>query len=322
MSATIDGPPRRLRTLCLGEAVLDLICERPIDDLAQADAFVPRLGGAVANTAVIAARAGARVSLAGGAGDDAWGRWLRAKLEREGVDVSLFTLIPGAQTPLALVAVSPDGEATYKIYGEVLPTIVHAVGKTVQGAVEDSAALFISSNTLVGADERALTMQARQLALELDRPIVFDPNFRLHRWNSQADAAASANACVPGALLVRTNSSEAELMTGERDPERAALALVKAGARMVVVSLGPDGAILRGELRADVDGVPAGVLSKLGAGDVLTGVLSKLGAGDMLTGVLLAKLALSDFYPSVVAAALPDAVASAARACERWGALD
>ena len=46
-------------------------------------------------------------------------------------------------------------------------------------------------------------------------------------------------------------------MTGEDDPERAALALVKAGARMVVITLGAEGAILRGELRADVAGVPA-----------------------------------------------------------------
>ena len=32
--------------------------------------------------------------------------------------------------------------------------------------------------------------------------------------------------------------------------------------------------------------------------------------------------ALSGFYPSVVAAALGESVGAAARACERWGALD
>jgi fructokinase len=138
---------------------------------------------------------------------------------------------------------------------------------------------------------------------------VFDPNLRLHRWRSRADAAASANACVPGALLVRANEAEAALMTGEKDPERAATALLKAGARMVVITLGPDGAILRGEFRVDAPGVPARVISTLGAGDVLT-------------GTLLGRLATSDFYPPAVAAGLRDAVAAAARACERWGALE
>ena len=145
--------------------------------------------------------------------------------------------------------------------------------------------------------------------MELDRPVIFDPNLRLHRWRSSADAAASANACVPGALLVRCNQPEAELMTGEDDPERAAQALLKAGARLVVITLGADGAILRGELRADAPGVRARVVSTIGAGDVLT-------------GVLVARLALSGFYPPAVAAALREGVVQSARACERWGALD
>lgn len=304
-----DEPPRPTRTLCLGEALVDLVCERPIADFSQADAFVPRFGGAVANIAVIAARLGARVALAGGAGEDQWGRWLRARLSREGVDVSLFRLIPDVRTPLAMVAIDPAGEPAYEIYGEVSATLVHALGEGVEAAVRDSAALFIGSNTLVMADERQVTMRAREVALSLDRPVVFDPNLRLHRWRSRSDAAASANACVPGALLVRASRQEATLMTGEEDPERAALAMIKAGARMVVVGLGAEGAILRGELRADVDGIRVELLSTMGAGDVLT-------------GTLLARLALSDFYPSAVAAALPEAVAAAARACERWGAVD
>jgi fructokinase len=263
----------------------------------------------VANVAVAAARAGARVALAGGAGEDEWGVWLRERLEREGVETSLFELIPGTNTPLALVTVDEEAEATYRIYGEILPTVVHALGGCVEQAVRASAGLFFSSNTLLGMDEREVTMRARAAALELERPVIFDPNLRLHRWRSRADAAATANACVPGALLVRANQGEAALMTGEDDPERAARAVLKAGARMVVITLGSGGAILRGPFRADVPGVPVHAISTIGAGDVLT-------------GFLVAKLAISRFYPSVVAASLGEAVAQSARACERWGALE
>lgn len=296
-------------TLCLGEALVDLICPRPLADLGEADWLQRHFGGAVANVAVVAARCGAAVRLAGGAGDDAWGSWLRERLAGEGVDTSLFRLLEGWQTPIALVAIDDRGEATYSIYGETIATVVAALGGRVEDAVEDSAALFLSSNTLVGEEERAISMRAREVALASDRPLVFDPNLRLHRWRSRSEAAAAANACVPGALLVRANSSEAALMTGEEDPERAALALTKAGARMVVITLGSDGAILRGELRADVPGVPVPVVSTVGAGDVLT-------------GILLARLATSGFYPPAVPAALPEAVEQSARACGRWGALE
>jgi sugar/nucleoside kinase (ribokinase family) len=306
---TDDGSLSPTRTLCLGEALVDLICERPIGDISQADSFVPHFGGAVANVAVVAARHGAHVALAGGAGDDEWGRWLRDRLGREGVGLSLFELIPGTQTPLAIVAVSAAGEPSYRIYGETIATVVHALADRLEDAIRSSAALFMSSNTLVGSDEREVTMRARELALGLGREVVFDPNFRLHRWPSRAEAAASANACVPGAMLVRANADEAALMTGEDDPERAAVALLKAGARMVVITLGPDGAILRGELRLDVPGRPATVRSTIGAGDVLT-------------GILLARLATSGFYPAALAASLTEAVAQSALACERWGALE
>ena len=310
--STADGSPSPTRTLCLGEALVDLICEYPVSDLADAHAFVPHFGGAVANVAVVAARAGASVALAGGAGDDAWGRWLRDRLEHEGVGTSLFELIEGAQTPVATVAIDDHGEPSYAIYGDAIATAVHAFGDHVEQAVRESAALFLSSNTLLGAEERAVSMRARELALELERPVIFDPNLRLHRWRTNVDAAASANACVPGALLVRANLAEAELMTGEDDPERAALALVKAGARLVVITLGARGAILRGELRGIAPVAPVAPVD----------VSSTIGAGDAVTGVLLARLALAGFYPPAAAAALRDAVAAGAAACRRWGALE
>jgi fructokinase len=293
----------------LGEALVDLICERPLGELTEADAFVPHFGGAVANVAVSAAHRGAAVALAGGAGDDAWGRWLRDRLEDERVDLQWFELVPSAATPLAMVWIDGDGEPSYQIYGEGIATVVHALGKRLEDAVAEAAALCFSSNTLIGAEEREVTMRARERALDLGRPVIFDPNLRLHRWPSHADAAASANACVPGALLVRATLDEAAVMTGEHDAERAAKALLKAGARLVAITLGPEGAILRGEVRAEAQGIDVDVLSTVGAGDVFT-------------GVLLARLAQSGFYPSVAAVALREAVAESARACQRWGALD
>jgi sugar/nucleoside kinase (ribokinase family) len=298
-----------MTTLCLGEALVDLICRRPVDGLGDVDALVPAFGGAIANAAIVAARHGARMALAGGAGADDWGEWLRDRLEDEGVALEWFELVPGVPTPVALVTVDRAGEPSYQIHGDAIATVVHALNSRVNKAVEVSDALFFGSNTLVGQAEREVTMEARKLALQLERPVIFDANLRLDRWSSRADAAASANACVPGALLVRVNLAEAALMTGEDDPERAASAILKAGARLVVISLGGRGAILRGELDANAPGADVEVVSTVGAGDVLT-------------GVLLARLAATGFYPPAVAASLSQAVDEAGRACERWGALD
>jgi fructokinase len=300
-------------TLCLGEALVDMIGEAPAPSVSAVDRFEPHFGGATANVAVFAARAGAAVSLAGAAGEDRWGHWLRERLAAEHVDASYFPLVPGANTQLVFVSVDEHGEPTYELYGEPVEPLVDALQGRIDEAVDGAAGLFISSNTLAGAGERALTMRARERALNASpaRPVVFDCNLRLHRWSSRADAMASANACVPGAVLVHANRAEAELLTGEADPERAALALRKAGAEVVVITRGSDGVLLRGAGGLRIDAAAVG-----------TRVVSTVGAGDALTGTLLARLALSGFYPAAAAAALDEAMAAAATVCERWGSLD
>src|SRR5207245_655864 len=87
-----------VRTLCIGEALVDLVAEAP-------ERFVPHPGGAVANVAVAAARRGARVALAGAAGDDRWGRWLRERLAAERVELDWFVLDGAAPTTIAFVTV-------------------------------------------------------------------------------------------------------------------------------------------------------------------------------------------------------------------------
>jgi sugar/nucleoside kinase (ribokinase family) len=144
--------------------------------------------------------------------------------------------------------------------------------------------------------------------VETGRHVIFDANLRVHRWPSATAAGAAARECVPGALLVKCNLEEAYLMTGERDPDAAARTLLKIGARLALVTLGADGAILRGEVSLDAPAPRAAVVNAMGA-------------GDAVMAVLLARLAASGFYAPSVHAALPEAMLAGAQACERWGAL-
>lgn len=288
--------------------MIDLVCERPVQEPAQAVAFVPHPGGAAANAAVAAARLGARVALAGGAGADAWGAWFRDRLGHAGVETELFELVDGARTPVALVTTGPDAEPAHQVYGQDIPRVVVARRERLLAAVAGGDALLLSSDALVDEEERAVVLELRERALEHERPVVVDPSLRLSRWPSATRVAVATRELVAGALLVRCDRREAELLTGEREPAAAAEALLAGGAQHVVVSDGARGAILRGGgLRVDVAGAPARAVDTSGA-------------GDALTGTLLARLSLSGFYPPALAAALPEAVERAARVTERFGA--
>ena len=294
-----------MRTLLLGEALVDLICPRPAAGLGEAGAFVPHLGGSAATVAVTAARAGAKVALAGAAGDDPWGRWIRDRLEREGVGVEHFALVPGAATPVVFATVDAQGRPAYALHGDM---IEQASGDLL-AAVAAHDAFFLTSSTLADEAERDRTLAARDRALELDQPVIVDPDLRPHRWETPAFAASETRELVKGAFLVKASGEEARLLSGEDDPAAAADGLVAMGARHAVVTRGAGGAVLRGGgLRVDAPGRPAQTISTLGA-------------GDAFMGVVLAGLAATDFYGPAIAASLPDAVAAAARATERWGAL-
>jgi fructokinase len=104
--------------VCLGETIVDLVCEREVESLDEADSFRPHQGGALANVAVACRRAGAPAAMASGAGDDPWGRWLRDGLAAEGVGLSWFTLVPSAPTPIAIVTFERGGEPVFQVYGE------------------------------------------------------------------------------------------------------------------------------------------------------------------------------------------------------------
>jgi fructokinase len=298
-----------MSVLCLGETLVDLFCERPIADFAQADAFVPHSGGAPANAAVVASRCGARASLGSGVGDDAWGRWLHARLRAEGVGLDWFAGVPGLRTPLAFVVVNERAEPDFAIYGDDIEACLLSLEDRLEEAVMGHDAVLIGSNTLLGARERALTLRVREMALGAGKRLFFDPNVRGARWADSEEAAQLVRDVLRGAALLKVNRTEAELLTGIADPAAAAERLVERGAELVAVTLGPDGALLRGAAAADAPGVPAGAVDTTGAGDVVT-------------GVLVAALAIGGHVPEAAAAALPVAVETAARATEGWGAID
>jgi sugar/nucleoside kinase (ribokinase family) len=296
--------------LCLGEAIVDLVCERELDAIDEAEAFAPRFGGALANVAVAASRAGADAGLAGGVGNDEWGHWLRSRLEQEGVDLRWFSLVPGVRTPIAFVTFDRAREPSFQIYGEGIGA-VRAAADRIDEAIGAASAFVFGSNTLVGTPERELTLRARALALEGGVPVLFDPNIREHRWADPGSAVALCREVCAGVALVRANRAEAAAIAGlppSADPIDAAEALHALGARVAVVTVGPEGAVARGEAVGEVAGVPVEVVSPMGAGDAFMGALA---AGLDRLGWELER----------AVEALPEAAAAASRACETWGAI-
>ncbi len=76
------------------------------------------------------------------------------------------------------------------------------------------------------------------------------------------------------ASVVVGNLDEFEMATGLRDPDRAADAVLALGPDLVIVKLGPDGALARARHeRATAAAIAIDVVNGLGAGDAFGGAL-------------------------------------------------
>jgi fructokinase len=148
---------------------------------------------------------------------------------------------------------------------------------------------------------RAAVAAARELGVLVS----FDPNVRLHLWDDPAPLRRLCADVLPSCAVAKVSDDEAELCTGERDPERAAARLAELGVAIACVTLGRDGALVRrGE---DVLRVPAEDVE----------AVDTTGAGDGFVAGLLAAIARAGPPAAIPRADLERAVRVANRVAAR-----
>lgn len=312
MSASPPGPVGPSGPLvCLGEALVDLICAEPVADVVDARRFEVHFGGALSNVAVAASRAGADVALAGGAGADTWGRFLRERLEREGVGLAFQAELDGVPTPFAFATLDVEREPSFEIHGAGIDPAIASLAGREDDLVAHAGAICFGSNTTVAPDSLAVTRNVRDAAVAAGVPLIFDPNLRPGRWDDLDLARERCLEMARPARLLKCNLHEARWLTGRGRVTAADAAdeLLELGPELVVVTAGPEPLAARGLCAAEVTPPAVAMVSPLGSGDVFMGTLA---AGVLGCG----------WDPGAIPALLEAACAAAAEACERLGAFD
>jgi fructokinase len=295
--------------VCLGEALVDLICPDPVAEPADARRFTVHPGGALANVAVAVRRAGRSAALAGGCGDDEWGAYLRDALRREGVDLSMHTVTPGASTPFAFATLDEAHEPSFRIHGDGIDEAIATLAGREDEVVAGADAIVVGSNTLPGEGARAVTEAIAAAASRAGVPLLFDPNLRPNRWDDIEEARTLCLSLLERTTVLKCNLAEARWLTGG-DGGAAELAdeLTRRGPRLVVVTAGTRPAVARGVAEAEVSPPPVEVVSPLGA-------------GDCFMGTLAAGLAADGWRLDDVDGPMRDAARAGAEACGRLGAF-
>lgn len=255
----------------LGVDLYPLQTEVGLEDVTSFGKF---LGGTAANVTVATARYGHEVALVSRTGDDAFGRYLVAELERLGVDPRFVTPVPDLPTPITFCEIHPPDHfpITFYRYPKAPDMEVDAAGLDLD-AIAGAKILWLTVSGL--SDDPSRT--AHHAALDArgeDGLVILDLDYRPDFWDSP-DRAHDEIAEVLGSVdVVVGNETECEVAVGERDPETAAALILEAGPEMAVVKRGPDGVYARrGEDRVSVPALQIEILNGLGAGDAFGGAL-------------------------------------------------
>ena len=259
----MSGPPELLVVGSLNTDLVVHVASLPAPgETVAGGRFELNPGGKGANQAVAAARAGAAVALVGAVGADEFGARLVDDLAAEGVDTAGILTLPRAASGVAAIVVDERGEN--------------------QIAVASGANHGLTADDVAKAFER-LDLSGARCALfsfELEDEVVLaGAALAAARGMTLVVNPAPARALAPGLLELRPiltpNQGEAAQLTGNDDPEAAAVALVDSGAAAALVTGGARGAWVAAEGRVERIAAPAvEALDTTGAGDTFNGVLA------------------------------------------------
>ena len=276
-------------------------------------------GGSPANVAVALARLGVPARMLARIADDMLGRRIRAHLTVNGVQ--LDHAVPAAeQTSLAMVAVGPDGGASYDF----------RVAGTAdwQWSAEELAGALDGPVVALHSGSLALTMPPgaavlRELVVRAaDRLTVsYDPNCRPLLMGDPGDVLAGVHDLLAVADVVKVSAEDLEWLLPGTRPEDVLEDWLGRGPAIVAVTLGGDGvlAACASGARSRRPGVPVTVVDTVGAGDTFSAALL---AGLHRRGLLgaAARQALRALDAHTLDALLDEAVLAAAITCSRRGA--
>ncbi|WP_067482056.1 5-dehydro-2-deoxygluconokinase [Actinomadura hibisca] len=240
--------------------------------LEEVETFGKYLGGSPTNVAVAAARHGRRTAVITRTGDDPFGRFVHRALRGYGVDDRFVTSVPGLPTPLAFCEIFPPDDFPLYFYRyPKAPDLEISPGELDLEAIGAARVMWATVTGLSRKPSREATLTA--LAAARGRTVL-DLDWRPMLWTDPDEARPLVRAALAHAAVAVGNIDECEIATGERDPLRAARALLAHGPDLAVVKRGPAGTLAAtADEVVELPPVPVEVVNGLGAGDAFGGAL-------------------------------------------------
>ncbi|MBC7949947.1 MAG: carbohydrate kinase [Chitinophagaceae bacterium] len=270
----IESSLGKNKILCIGEALIDMICTDKGMSLTNGQHFLKKPGGAPTNVAAAIAALGGQVDLAAKVGNDPFGKHLIDTMESFGVSTRWIIQDESSFTTFAFVSLMEDGERDFYFNRGADGQLSR---HELEGIVLDDYSIvhFGSATGFLPGPLQAAYQGMLQKALQEKVFISFDPNYRhlLFRNNTQTFIDQSWN-FLERCHFFKLSDEEALLLTGSNTLSDAVDMLHQKTTSVFAITLGKEGTLLgyRGK-SSIIPSIEVSPVDTTGAGDAFVGAV-------------------------------------------------
>jgi fructokinase len=263
-----------MKILCIGEALIDMICTDVGSSLAVGQQFLKKAGGAPANVAAAISALGGKVELAAKIGADPFGNHLVDVMQSFGVGTTWMLKDANNFTTFAFVSLMENGERDFYFNRG-------ADGQLNRQEIEDidlsafSIVHFGSATAFLPGPLQIAYQGLLQKCLRQDIFISFDPNYRnlLFNNNNQTFIDQSWN-FLKSCHFFKVSDEEAMMLTGKFTVDDAASVLTEKTNGVFAITLGKAGTMLGiNNTTHIIESIAVKPVDTTGAGDAFVGAV-------------------------------------------------
>ncbi|MBS1747946.1 MAG: carbohydrate kinase [Bacteroidetes bacterium] len=305
----------RDKILCIGEALIDMICTDTGKTLAEGNHFLKKPGGAPTNVAAAIAALGGKVELAAKVGNDPFGKQLIEVMQSFGVSTKWVFEDQHFFTTMAFVSLLENGERDF-VFNRGADGALSSDDTNAIELNEFSIVHFGSATGFLPGPLQSVYEEMKQKALQENMFISFDPNYRhlLFKNNTRSFIDQSWN-FLKSCNFFKLSDEEALLISSTSTLNEAVQIFLEKTKAVFTITLGKEGTLL------GYNGTTTIIPS------ITVKAIDTTGAGDAFVGAVLYQLSslqnnLNEISFDQWQNIVTNANKAGARTCEYMGAME
>ena len=256
--------------VALGELLIDFAAKST--DAAGYPTMAANPGGAPGNFLAALNAYGRKTAFLGKVGDDTFGHLLLGTLSRAGIETKGILVDDHFFTTLAFVTFDESGDRSFSFARKPGADTQLSWEEIDKSLIDEARVFHFGTLSLTDEPVRTATQKAVAYAKEHGKLITCDPNLRLPLWKSEEAAKEQMLWSLHQADVVKISDNEVAFLWNCTPEEGADKLLSEFGVSLAMVTLGPDGCLLKtknASFRAACPKVHP--IDTTGAGDIFGG---------------------------------------------------